>query len=106
MELPPGALPADDPRAPRYWMHETSGVLAPVIRAYLNRLPFGPVEVATMRAYLRQWINSPTWDMNPHIDENGKARLEMLRQMIPEIRTRENVDQWLQIAMEAGIDPL
>ena len=28
-------LDPSDPRAPKYWMYETSGALQPVVRAYL-----------------------------------------------------------------------
>lgn len=41
---------------PGFWMNETSGVLAPVVRAYLSGARLGERPVAVMRAYLRQWV--------------------------------------------------
>jgi hypothetical protein len=85
MDLPPG-----------YWMHETSGVLRPVVEDYLNGRPLTPRQVATMRAYLRQWINGP-WK-GPMID--------VLRTQIEEITSREDIHIWLDRALHEGIDPL
>ena len=94
--------------APGYWMHETSGVLRPVVEKYLNGWPLTPEDIATMRAYLRQWVNAKAWDDNPNLaaDTEGKATLAMLRLMVDEIRAPHNIKQWLDIATELGMDPL
>ena len=91
------------PSEPRYWMQESSGVLHPVIEAYLNGDELDAAQVATMRAYLRQWVMSPVWDANPFA-EGGE--LDVLRALVDTMRTRKDVDNWLQQAMEMGIDPL
>lgn len=88
---------------PRFWMQESSGVLHPVIEAYLHGDELDAAQVATMRAYLRQWVMSPVWDANPFA-EGGE--LDELRAQVDTMQTREDVDSWLQRAMEAGIDPL
>ncbi|MEI9971101.1 MAG: hypothetical protein WDO73_03055 [Ignavibacteriota bacterium] len=58
--MSPG-LSAGDPRAPKFWMYETSGVLRPAIEAYLHNRPMTVGQIALMRVYLRQWIMSPVW---------------------------------------------
>lgn len=89
--------------APGFWMHETSGVLRPAIIAYLAAAidPAAPAmsrqEIAAMRVYLRQWIAAPTW-IGPMID--------VLRSQVEEIASREDIDRWLDRALEQGIDPL
>ncbi len=88
---------------PGYWMHEISGALRPAIEAYLAATidPHAPAmtdrQIAAMRAYLRQWICAPVWH-GPMID--------VLRTQIDEITTREDIDHWLDRALEEGIDPL
>lgn len=92
------SLPAPDhPDAPKYWMYETSGVLAPAVEAYLNGAPMTMNQLGAMRAYLRQWINSPVW-RGPEID--------VLRVNINSIGTRDDIDRWLSQALQSGIDPL
>lgn len=90
------AAPQLDP-APGFWMHETSGVLAPVIHAYLRGDELSRYEVGIMRAYLRQWINAPGF-VGPEVDA--------LRREVDSIATRNDVTAWLDRAVDAGVDPL
>jgi hypothetical protein len=47
-------------------MNETSGALRPAMEAYLYGEPMQPIQVAAVRAYLRQWMEAP-WK-GPMID--------------------------------------
>jgi len=89
---------AQDPRAPKYWQHETTGVLYPVVMAYLTGKDMNAEQVATMRAYLRQWIQSPVW--------YGGEELRKLRASIDVIQTRDDIEAWLCAALDEGFDPL
>lgn len=91
---------------PRYWMHETTGVLRPAVEAYLLNKSLSPEEIATMRAYLRQWVMSPVWDQNPHATETDRDILAELRDAIDRLHTREAIDLWLYDAVALGMDPL
>ena len=82
-------------RVPGYWANEDSGVLAPVVKAYLDGRTLNHTEVAIMRAYLRQWMFYGDW--------RGASDLVA---RINEIRTRADLDKWLSDALELGIDPL
>ena len=42
-------------------MHESSGMLQPVVRAYLDEDELDSAQVGLMRAYLWQWVASPVW---------------------------------------------
>jgi hypothetical protein len=95
-------LSPDDPRAPRFWRYEKSGVLAPVVEAYLLGQPLSLEQIGVMRAYLRQWIQSPVWGANPA----GAGELEQLRAAVALIRTREDIRRWLALALAEGMDPL
>lgn len=91
-------LSPDDPRAPRYWMHEQSGVLTPVVLAYLHGEELSAGDVYVMRMYLRQWILSPVW--------RGGEELRALRESVETIQSREDLSKWLRAAVREGHDPL
>jgi hypothetical protein len=87
------------PALPGFWMHETSGLLRPAVEAYLFNAveKLTPEHIATLRAYLRQWIYSPVW-RGPKVD--------FLREQIEELTSRAAIDRWLDIAIKDGLDPL
>jgi hypothetical protein len=99
--VPPGQ------EGPGYWMYETSGVLRPAMEAYLQHKELlSDEQIATLRAYFRQWIDSSVWDNNPHIDADSCAWLAMMRLRVDKLTTREAIDSWLADASDAGMDPL
>jgi len=99
-------IPADDPRAPLYWMNETSGVLKPVIEKLLMATELTPMEVSVIRAYFRQWIDSPAWDVNPHENERSRAALADLRAQVRQIESMKDIEHSLAAMIAEGMDPL
>lgn len=98
-------LHPSDPRAPKYWMHEApGGPIVPAIQRYLNGEDAQPDDVGLIRAYLRQWIDSPVWADG--IDSDTRTSLDELRKKAREIQSRLDVDWWLGLALDLGIDPL
>lgn len=93
-------LPPDHPQAPKYWSNEIGGKLVPAILRYLDGRPTQPDDVMLIRAYLRQWIDSPVWDTGEPDD------LAKLRKDVRELRDRSDITAWLKQALEFGIDPL
>jgi len=83
--------------APGYWMNETSGALAPAVLAYIAGDDLDTAQIATLRAYLRQWILVPGW---------RGAEVAPLRAAIDGLTTRAAIETWLARAEQAGIDPL
>ena len=83
---------------PGYWIDETSGVLKPVVLAYLNGQQLKPPEVATMRAYLRQWLELGDW--------RGGEEMHELRRRIDVMITTQDVHEWIRLATDLGMDPL
>jgi len=65
-----------------------------------------PDDIATMRAYLRQWVGSGTWDRNPYARPEDRAALANLRSLVDAIRSREAINTFLHICTELGMDPL
>lgn len=98
--------PRGHPDAPKYWMDETGGRLGPAIRNYLDGREMSADDIALVRDYLRQWIDSPAWDMNPHMNVTGIAALAWLRSHAKAIATRSDIAYWLMRAEERGIEPL
>jgi hypothetical protein len=78
-------------------MHETSGVLEPVVRKYLDGRELDRAEVGTMRAYLRQWIWAGGF-VGPDVDR--------LRVSVDHLYTSGDLHAWLDRALDVGIDPL
>jgi hypothetical protein len=97
-------LPPDHPQAPKYWMHETGGQLGPAMERYLKGEPEKPDDVNLIRAYLRQWIDSPVW--SDGVDGETRTELDELRTKAREIRSRLEIDMWLENASQLAIDPL
>lgn len=78
-------------------MQETSGVLRPAIEAYLHGERMTEDQIAAMRAYLRQWIMRGDW---------RGSLIDPLRTMVNDIRTQSDIRRWLDLALDADIDPL
>jgi hypothetical protein len=79
-------------------MYETSGVLKPAVEAYLNAKRLSGREVALLKLYLWQWVNSPVWAPS--------GALEALRLRVAAIANGDDVDLAVAAAEELGMDPL
>ncbi len=83
---------------PGYWRAETSGVLAPVVEAYIKGQTLTHGQIVVMKMYLRQWTMAPVWA--------GDAELEALRWSVEQIQTQQDISDWLWKALAEGHDPL
>lgn len=100
-------IPADNPLVPPgYWMHETSGVLKPVIQKFLAADDLTGREIHILRLYFQQWIDSPVWDKNPHATESSRLALQKLRDDAKRIECVDDAMYWIHAAQHAGMDPL
>jgi hypothetical protein len=93
-------------RLPGFWRHEAFGELKPAVEAYLKRETLTLRQIALVRAYLCQWIGSGIWDANGAAGFIDRARLRDLRQRAGRIVTVADIDEWLALALNEGIDPL
>lgn len=94
------------PRGPHYWPYETSGILRPVIEAYLAHQPLDREQVAILRDYLVQWIMAPVWDHNPHADMSERRWLNGMRLRAFALMTQAEINAWVDDAVDGGLDPL
>lgn len=93
-----GLPPPGSDAAPKYWTHETSGILGPVVQVFLHGGILMGQEIVIMRSYLAQWVNSEAW-------APGDA-LEALRQRVAAIETHQDVKDAVVAAVALGMDPL
>jgi len=101
VELPaPGSA-----AAPKYWEHQ-GGELAPAMHRLIKHEPLSGDDMALIRAYFRQWIGSPVWDLNPNADGAARGTLMMLRQSVDGLTTAERIHLWLRMADAEGVNPL
>jgi hypothetical protein len=97
--------PATAPQPPKYWIFERRE-LREAVRAYRAGKVLTVRDVALMRAYLRQWVNSPVWEMNPHETDGGRQWLAELRERVQAIASRGDIAQALSIMTARRMDPL
>ncbi len=82
------------PVAPRFWMNQEVGLLHFALLAYVDGEPLRADQIGLLRAYFAEWADG---------DFHG---VDDLRERIKTLATREDVDSWLEAAMDLGIDPL
>jgi len=69
-----------------------------------ERLTVG--DIAFIRAYLRQWIESPVWQMNPHLTGKGRRELRKMRNRTRDIKSEADIACAVSMMVAAGMDPL
>lgn len=85
-----------------YWRNEVSGHLADAIETLVMGEPLESHERSLVAAYLKIWSDYPGW-------QTGDGRVDALRQNFDALvaqGTTETIWQWLNQAMDIGIDPL
>jgi hypothetical protein len=78
-------------------MYETSGIVRPAVKAYLEGKPMTAKDIAAMRTYLTVWIFAP---------EFVGDGIEALRQAVDGLISREAIEDWLALARKEWISPL
>ncbi len=96
---------AADDGIPGYWMNETSGLLRPAVKGFLEGRPLTEAEIALLRAYFQQWIGGPGTSRLSGHDFRG-PEIEALRRSVDTLTTRRALAAWVRKAVEAGVDPL
>lgn len=96
---------ANAPSLP-YWMYETSGQMADAVKTYFNWVLDPDASILTeqqidlLKYYVQLWADYP-WKG----DEDYQADLAVLRQLATGIKTVEDINNWIDEALDLGIDP-
>jgi hypothetical protein len=98
--------PPESPLAPKYWRMETGGQLAPAIERLIHRQDLSPTDIHFIRAYFKQWVDSPVWEQNPGADKRYLRFLRRLRKSAGAIKTENDIRTWMRWAVSFGLDPL
>jgi hypothetical protein len=97
--------PATAPQPPKYWTFEPPE-LSVAVHAYLAGKDLTVRDVALMRAYLKQWVDSPVWEGYPDETDGGRQWLAELRQRVRAIASPDDIAQALSIMTARRMDPL
>jgi hypothetical protein len=103
---PPPVLHAAHAQAPRHWRNETNGDLIESVAKYLEGCDLTVRDLARLRAYFVQWVDSPVWDMNPHLNAESLRELATLRSDARRIVNAVCITAWVLRAQENGMNPL
>jgi hypothetical protein len=97
--------PSSSHEAPKYWTLELREVSV-AVQAYRTGKDLTVRDVLLMREYLRQWVDSPVWEMNPHETDGSRQWLAELRQRVRAIASRNDIAPCLSIMTARRMDPL
>jgi hypothetical protein len=91
--------PATAPQPPKYWTFEPPE-LSVAVHAYIAGEDLTVRDLLLMRAYLRQWVDSPVWG------DEGRQWLAELRERVRAIASPADIKQALSIMTARRMDPL
>jgi hypothetical protein len=97
--------PAPAPQPPKYWTFERPE-LSVAVQACMAGHVLTVRDVALMRAYLKQWVDSPVWEGYPYETDGGRQWLAELRERVRAIALPADFKQALSIMTARRMDPL
>ncbi len=83
-------------RPPHFWMTEQTGRLADAVEVYMNGERLSPEQLATIKAYLRQYIERAVL--------TGDAHRGRLLQELDKLRTTREVEHFADDLADFGIE--
>lgn len=93
---------------PLGWQDDVTGGMQDAVMAYLNQRPTRE-ELRLVIAYIQHHIHAPCfleeWPF-PDDDEERIAQVRALREKAMELTTLEDVNEYINQALEIGLDPL
>lgn len=83
---------------PLYWQQETSGKLKEAVLTYVDNKPLNESQILSLKLYFQQWISASAWEPTDEVID--------LRYSVEKIATVKDIDNWVEDAIAAGVDPL
>lgn len=93
---------------PLYWKNDLVGNLSLAVRAFFDQTA-DPDQIQVIIKYLQYHISAPCWlETRPRwlMSIETIQNIEQLRDLSQQLKTRADIDQYLQEALKFGIDPL
>lgn len=92
---------------PVYWQYDVSGTMQTIIRAFLNRTETAE-QLAMVIKFLRYFIHAPVWlETRPFkASEETEQKIKQLRDYANRMKTRAEVENFLNQCIDEGLDPL
>lgn len=93
---------------PLNWQDDISGIVSGAVMAYLKQ-DVTPEQLAIVIAYMQYHIHAPCWlEQSPfkEVDEEMAAEIRQLRGRSLKLETLEDVNRYIEAALDAALDPL
>lgn len=93
---------------PLNWKDDITNQMQPAVLAFLDA-EASPEELRLVIIYIQHHIHAPCWlETYPfdEIDDECQEALQKLRERSLELKTQEDVNQYIHDCLEWGIDPL
>lgn len=93
---------------PLYWRDDITGAMTSAVMAYLERTA-NATQLALIIAYIQHHIHAPCWlESSPYsdVDEEMATEIRALRARSLALVSADDVNQYIQAALQIGLDPL
>lgn len=93
---------------PLNWQNCATFGMQQAVMAYLNQRPSGE-ELQLVIAYIKHHIHAPCWlEQSPfgEVDEEMAASIRALRERSLQLKTVEDVNEYINAALAVALDPL
>lgn len=93
---------------PLNWRDDITGRMESAVMAYLKQMP-DEEQLKLVIAYIKHHIHAPCWlEQSPfdEVDEEMEAEIHALRERSLQLKTVEDVNEYINAALAVGLDPL
>ncbi|MEF3275693.1 MAG: hypothetical protein K6356_15090 [Chloroflexus sp.] len=84
-------------RPPRFWMEETTGILAAAVERYMQGEPLSADQLDVIKLYLKQYLERA-------VIEDSADRKRLLSR-IDRLRTTRDIERFADELSEVGVEP-
>lgn len=92
------------PHPAKYWRDYSDSRIPASVDRYIHGEELTVRDIALVRAYVMQWVDSPAWEEN--LSSQATLNLTILRAKVAGARTKEQIDSCVALASAMQMDPL
>lgn len=90
---------------PLDWRQDQTGTMPAAVQAYYDK-SMTPEQLILVIAYIRHHIHAPCWTSIKDIDEELTSFILELRRLSLELKTSEDISEYIAKALDWALDPL